>query len=254
MTEADRVKFRLCAAQSVLSERTDGTNIGTYKEKRLHRVLKNFCESDEACHETVLGQYVADILRENEIIEVQTGSFYPMQSKIKYYLSETDYSVTVVRPLPYIKWCIWLDKDSGEAVSRRKSNKKTLPKDVMRDWLFLCDFIGHERFRIRFLLIEEEEYRFLDGYGRDRKRGSSRYERIPISLIDEKTYSTKSDYMEFLPESLGEAFTAAEYIKAAKLTSFGGYAALKILCHLGIIEKSTEKKGRSLIYINNRNG
>lgn len=248
MTECDKLRFALCANEGLTCKVARGENIGTYKEKRLHRVLKKFCEPDEACHEISIGPYVADILRGNEIIEVQSGSFYPMKSKIQYYLSNTDYFVTIVRPLPYIKWCIWLDGKSGEVVSRKKSSKKYLPRDVMRDWLFLCDYLGHERLKIKFLLLEEEEYRFLDGWSKDKKRGSSRYERIPIALIDEMEFSLAEDYKIFLPDSIGESFTASEYIKASKMRSYGGYAALKILCHLGFIEKSDRRQGKSFVY------
>ncbi|MBQ8207511.1 MAG: hypothetical protein IJZ89_02115 [Clostridia bacterium] len=248
MTEADKLRFEICIRENLLSDRSDGENIGTYKEKRLHRVLKKFCEPDEACHEIPIGAYVADILRGNDIIEIQTGSFYPMKAKIRYYLEETDFSVTIVRPLPHIKWCVWLDPESGEALSRKKSPKKTLPKDVMRDWLFLCDFLGNERLTVKFLLLEEKEYRLLNGWSKDKKRGSKRYERIPIGLIDEVIYCGAEDYRAFLPEELGESFTASEFMKAAKLRSYGGYASLKILCHLGFIEKSEERKGRSFVY------
>ncbi|MEE0968458.1 MAG: hypothetical protein U0M06_03710 [Clostridia bacterium] len=248
MREADKLRFELCAAEVILSKRKESTNIGTYKEKRLHQVLKNFCEPDALCHEVSIGQYVADILKDDEIIEIQTGSFYPMRNKIKYYLEKTNYKVTVVRPLPYIKWCLWIDPDSSEIVSRRKSPKKFQPKDIMRDWIYLSDFLCHERFKIKFLLIEEEEYRLLCGWSKSRKQGSKRYERIPLKLIDEKVYKTREDYMEFLPESLGKSFTAAEYIKTSKQTSYGGYAALKILSQLGLLRKSDKKEGRKFIY------
>ena len=124
MIESDKLRFELCIRENILSERRDGENIGTYKEKRLHQILKKFIEEDETMHERAIGPYVADVLRENEIFEIQTGSFYPMKEKIKYYLVETDYSINIIRPLPYIKWCIWIDPDSGEIRSGRKSSKR----------------------------------------------------------------------------------------------------------------------------------
>ncbi len=248
MTLSDKLRFELCIRENLISERKDGINIGTYKEKRLHQILKKFIEDDEAMHEIPIGPYVADIFRGNEITEIQTGSFYPMKEKLRYYLEETEYSVNIVRPLPYIKWCIWIDPENGEIRSRKKSNKKTLPKDIMRDWIYFCDFLGNERLRITFLLLEEEEYRLLCGRSADKKRGSKRVQMMPIGLIDEKSYSRAADYLEFLPESLGETFTAGGYMKATGIRSYGGYAALKILCHLGFIEKSDEKSGRSFLY------
>lgn len=248
MTESDKLRFELCIRENLLSDKKEGENIGTYKEKRLHQILKKFIEDDEACHEIPIGAYVADILRGDEIVEVQTGSFYPMREKIRYYLEETEFSVNIVRPLPYIKWCLWIDPESGEITSRKKSPKKTLPKDIMRDLLFLCDFLGNERLKITFLLLEEEEYRYLCGWSTDKKKGSKRFQMIPIALIDEKVYKTSTDYLEFLPDSLGDSFTASEYMKASGIRSYGGYAALKILSHFGFVEKSEEKRGRSFLY------
>ncbi len=249
MTEGDKLRFELCIRENLLSDKKDGENIGTYKEKRLHQILKKFIEDDEACHEIPIGVYVADILRGNEIIEVQTGSFYPMKEKLRYYLEETQFSVNIVRPLPYIKWCLWIDPESGEIKSRKRSPKKTLPRDVMRDWLYLCDFLGNERLKITYLLLEEEEYRFLCGWSTDKKKGSKRFQMMPIGLIDEKIYSAADDYLEFFPDTLVRTFTASEYMKASGIRSYGGYAALKILCHLGFIEKSEEKRGRSFLYM-----
>lgn len=247
MTAADKLHFEVCVAEILKEEHKNGENIGTYMEKRLHRTLKRFFESDEANHEVSVGPYIADIKRDNEIIEVQTGSFYPMRDKLRYYLGETDFHITVVRPLPHVKWCIWMDPTSGEVVSCKKSPKRFRPKDVMRDWYYLSEFIGSERFTLKFLLLEEEEYRFLNGWGKGKKRGSRRYERMPLSLIDEEIFSGAEDYKQFLPDSLGDTFTASEYMKKMKLTSFGMYSALNILCTIGLIEKG-EKQGRSYVY------
>lgn len=223
-------------------------DIGTYKEKRLHRILKRFYEPNEDLHEIPIGNYIADVLRENEIVEIQTGSFYPMKDKIRYYLEETEYSVTIVRPLAHIKWCVWIDPSSGEVVSKRRSPKKTLPKDVLRDWYYLSEFVENKRLKIVFLLMEMEEYRTLDGWSKNRKKGSHRCELIPINIVDEQIFCDPLDYLVFLPENLQESFTAAEYMKASGIGSYSAYSALNILCSLGFIEKSQEKKGRSKLY------
>lgn len=248
MTDAEKVRFDRTVYEVLRDEREAGTSIGTYKEKRMHVTLKRFVEPDMSKHEIKVGPYVADILRGDEIVEIQTGSFYPMKEKIAYYLENTDYRVTVVKPLPYIKWCVWIDPSSGEMSKRKKSPLKTEAKHIMRDWLFLGDFLGNERLTIRFLLLETEEFRFLDGWSRDKKRGSSRYELMPLSLIDDDTYSVKDDYKKILPDTLGESFDAAEYGKAMKIRStFTYYAGIKILCLVGLLRKG-EKKGRSYIY------
>ena len=249
MTEAEKMRFDRIVYEVLRGDREVGQSIGTYNEKRMHIILKRFLEEDETRYEAKVGPYVADILRGKEIIEVQTGSFYPMKEKITYYLGETDFNVTVVRPLPYIKWRVWIDKDSGEISKRTKSRIKTEPKHVMRDWLFLGDFLGNKRLTIRFLLLEEEEFRFLDGWSADKKRGSSRYERLPLALIGDDSYNLPSDYARLLPDSLGDTFTASEYGKALSLrSSYAFYAGVKILCLAGLVRKDG-KCGRSALYV-----
>ena len=248
MNISDKLRFEVCIKEELSVDRSLGENIGTYKEKRLHRIIKNFFEPDITKHEQSVGDYVADILREDEIIEVQSGSFYPLRDKIKYYLEKTDYSVTVVRPLPHIKWCVWLEEESGEVVSKKKSPKKFLPKDVLRDWIYLCEYLENKRLKIIFLLLEEEEYRFLGKYGKNRKLHSKRYERFPISLIDDVCFCGAEDYKSFLPPELPRSFIASQYMELSGLRSYGAYAALKLLCRLGFIQKTDEKSGRSFVY------
>lgn len=246
MTEAEKIYFESVVRENLMTDRSAGYNIGTYKEKRLHNIIKYFLEPNDAFHEIKIGKFTADILRDKEIIEVQKGSFYPMREKVKYYLKQTDLNVSVVRPLPYIKWCVWIDKESGEIASRKKSPKKYVPQSVMRDWIFLSDFLNNPRLKIRFLLLEAEEYRFLDGWSSDKKRGSNRYEIIPLRIIDEEIYGCAEEYLRFLPSDIENGFTAAEYNKKIGVTPLVGNATLKLLCNIGILRR--EKQGRAYIY------
>ena len=49
--------------------------IGTLGEKTLHAALKAYYEPDAESHEIKIGRYIADIVGENGIIEIQTQSF-----------------------------------------------------------------------------------------------------------------------------------------------------------------------------------
>lgn len=71
---------RLCYEAEVNKVQKTG-GINTMGEKRLHQVLKRYYESDETRHEQPVGRFIADVLRDEEIIEVQTGSFFPLKAK-----------------------------------------------------------------------------------------------------------------------------------------------------------------------------
>ena len=246
MTEADRIRFKLIAHEVLMQERVEN-GIGTLGEKRLHKILKRFLEENEENHEVRVGTYFADILSGNMITEIQTGSFRPLREKITYYLENTPYDITVVRPLPYVKTVCAVERESGELLSRKKSPRRTRPRDVLRDWYYLAEFLSNPRFTLRFLLLEEDEYRMTKKKTRRWGKESELYERIPTALLDEELYEYQSDYLKFLPEDMPAEFTAAEYGKRANLRGYSIYSALKILESVGLVEKG-EKQGRSYIY------
>ena len=86
--------------------------IGTLSEKTVHAIFKDYYESDEDHQEIPIENYVADIYRDGEIIEIQTRQFNRMRGKLQTFLPL--YPVTIVYPIPYEKWLIWIDEDSGE--------------------------------------------------------------------------------------------------------------------------------------------
>ena len=142
MTESERLRFELCSAR-IASEGLSGAGIGTYSEKRLHRVLKHYFCEDESCHEVRIrpdgvavtdpeerargaesgrGGFIADIYRDGEIIEIQTGGFYPLRQKLSFYLENTDYNVVLIHPIAESKWISTISRD-GKIGHRKKSPK-----------------------------------------------------------------------------------------------------------------------------------
>lgn len=241
----------------------DAPHIGTLREKRLHAVLKYYLCADESCHERLIevsdsaaiGKVrhpVADILTGGEIIEVQTGTLYPLRDKIAWYFQNTDYRVTVVHPIPAVKYVSWIDPGSGDILSRNRAPKRGRVKDVAREMYWLSDFVGDPRFSLRVMLLEIEEYRMADGWGRDGKRGSNRYERFPTTLKGDVTLATVSDYATyFLPDTLreeGKIFTAAEYAAAVGLRGRVVYGMLHLLEKLGLVRMTDEMRGRARTY------
>jgi hypothetical protein len=246
----------------------DAPHIGTLREKRLHACIKRYLCPDETCHERPVGdllredgakprRMVADILTEGHILEVQTGGFFPLREKIGWYLTHTPCRVTVVHPIPAVKYLSWIDPADGSILSRHKSPKRGRVKDVAKELYWLSDYIGDPRFAVRLLLLELEEYRLADGWSRDKKRGSNRYERFPTALLGDVTLWTPADYAAyFLPPALsapdGEGndpvFTAAAYAKATGIRGKATYSMLRLLEGLALLEETEEKVGRSRGY------
>ena len=259
----DKLRFdSIC--REVAAEGISGEGIGTMAEKRMHKALKRYICLDESCHEVRIkpdgtpsiedreraesgrGGYIADIYKDGEIFEIQTAGFYPLKKKIEFYLKHTDFKVTVVHPLVQCKWSVWVSPETGETTPRRRSPKKEKLCDLLPEIFWLSDFLDSDRLFFRALIIEAEEYRMLDGWSRDKKKGSTKYEKIPVSLIDEVTFSVK-EIADLVPDALEKEFTATEFSKVMGFRGRKAYSALKLFCLAGIIEKG-EKKGRSFVY------
>ena len=238
---------RLCYEAVTEPPLRDG-GINTYAEKRLHRVLKCYYEPDVTRHEQKVGRYFADVLRENEIVEIQTASLHPLKTKIAYYLRETPYQITVVHPVFTKRWIRWLDPDDGSVSAPRRSPKKENAITAAADLVYLCDHLTEPRLRFRFPLLEVEDYRLLNGRSADRKHHSSRYERFPMALLDELTVECPAEYGKLFPADLPQTFTGAEFMRLTRIDSRRAYAALKVFCAVGLL--STEPgEGRARLYL-----
>lgn len=95
--------------------------------------------------------------------------------------------------------------------------------------------------------MDMEEYRLLNGWSKDKKKGSSRFDRIPLQFVEEIDITCKEDYMQFVPYEL-EEFTVKDFAKAAHIPQKCAGTAVHILHHLGILSR-TGKKGNAYLYV-----
>ena len=92
--------------------------IGTLSEKNTHMILKKFICEDETFHEIKVGSYFADVLIDNHIYEIQTANFNKLRDKLHYFLQ--DHKVTIIYPLPHIKYLQWINQETGEILDKSK--------------------------------------------------------------------------------------------------------------------------------------
>lgn len=219
--------------------------IGTLSEKTLHRVVKTFIEPNICNHEKKMFGYVADIVNEKGIIEIQTRNFGSLRKKLPVFLEHGN--VTVVYPVAYIKWLCWIDKESGEIISRRKSPKRGSIYDISRELCYIRGLFTHPNFRLELIFMELEEYKILDGYGKEKKRGASWYDRVPLSYIGREIFEEKKDFFKFLPDDLLELFTIKELAGAIKKPYRTAQEIITILKDLSLAELAG-KRGRIHLY------
>lgn len=233
------------ACRIVINNERIRSGIGTLREKTLHTVLKNYYEPYSDSHEIKLGSYVADIVGENGIIEIQTANFNKLRKKLESFLALT--TVTVVYPIPSTKYLIWLDENTGETTKKRKSPKRGTPYQVFFELYKIKSLIKHENFRLIIVMLDITEYRYLNGWSDNRKKGSSRYDRIPTDIIDELYINNVRDFNKLIPKELPAEFTAKDFKLASGLSIKTAQTALNILNYVGAVER-VSKKGNAFVY------
>ncbi len=219
--------------------------IGTLREKTLHAVLKQYYEPFSAMHEVKIGKYIADIINEDGVLEIQTGSFTSLQKKLDCFLTVTN--VTIVCPVVRCKWLVWVEPETGELVSRRKSPKTGAAFDVCYQLCSILPYLTNPKLTVCLPLVDIEEYRMLCGWDQSKKRGSRRIERIPLSLAAEYRLNSREDYRRLLPLSSMEPFTSATLARLLNRSLKRTRPVIKVLETVGVI-KRRGKSGRHILY------
>ena len=233
------------AREKIIGKNRMRQGIGTLSEKTMHAVLKNYYAPDEDMHEIPIENYVADIYTGTEIIEVQTRAMNRMRKKLDAFLPL--YPVTIVYPIPREKWLYWIDEETGEVSKKRKSPKKGNVYESFVELYKIRPYLSHPNLRLRLDLIDMEEYRLLNGWSHDRKKGSERYDRIPTVFAEEICIDCVRDYMQLIPFEQPEQFTVKDFAKQTKIPARLAGTILLIFYDLKLVNR-VGKSGNSYIY------
>ncbi len=246
MMENRKEKFQRSIHKYLFRQDTaDRGSIGVLQEKTLHTIVKDFYAPAEEDKEIPVNGYVADICFHDRIIEIQNGNFGRLREKLTAFLPR--YHVTVVLPIPYHKWTVWIDKDTGEVSKRNKSPQTGNIYPAFRELYRIRPFLTHPNLKIIFLLLDMEEYRFLDGWSRDRKRGSHRYDRIPLEYVKEIPLESPADYAKLLSNDLPTPFTTKDFTRLQKGSKRYVSYGISVLTTVGAI-RQTGKRGNAYLY------
>lgn len=240
----DQILFhKVC--DEVIGQRMGLNGIGTLSEKTVHSVIKRYLSPDDQYHEVKLSGFVADIYNGTDIIEIQTRSFDKLRRKLQAFLTFSP--VTIVYPIPHIKYLRWINPQTGEISPPRKSPKRGTPYAIFPELYKIKNYLTMPNLRIKIIMLDMEEYRYLDGWSQDKKKGSSRCDRIPTGLFDEIPINNSKDYQFFVPDALNETFTSKDYKKISGLSLSNAQTALNILHYMGCVER-IGKQGHAYLY------
>jgi hypothetical protein len=218
------------------------------KESRLHYALKTRYSGEGGKTEVATGDYVCDGVTQNgELIEVQTGSFKPLEEKIKR-LAESN-RIRIIHPIIITKYLERRDAD-GSLLAKRKSPRKGTIWDLFKALVYAPEVALLRNVTIELALVDVTEQRVADGRGSWRRKGVSIHERQLAAYHESLALSGREAYSRFAPFDADELFTAQDLADKAGVSAALARKTLYVLMKLGTVERRG-KRGRAWLYQKN---
>jgi len=264
LSRSDTARFRSIVidimGEAASLDSLDPCGIGTLGEKQMHAAIKRFICPDASYHEVKLDtvdrsedgkktkkrRFVADILKDANVIEIQTGRLAPLHDKIEWILDNTSYNVTVIHPIAESKWVNVLDS-TNNIEKRYHSPVKGRIFDIAPELYAIKDFILSPRFSLVILLMEAEQYMKNTSKSTRSRPKYKKYELIPVNLLSATVLSSLDDYKLLIPDTLCGEFTVKQFSKESKIRGMDAYSAIHSLCDVNLLQKCGQV-GRAATY------
>lgn len=194
-------------------EKTDGKEgkasvnkgIGIQNERSLHAALKQWYAQPEDKLEVPLKGFFIDLVRGEQLVEIQTRNFSAIRNKLQTLVEE--HRVHLVHPITFEKWILQVDSSGIKVKSRRKSPYKGLLTDIFEELVKIPELIKHPNFTIEFPFIREEEVRCRDGKGSKHRKRESLKDRRLLEVLSTHLFASSSDFLQFIPTNLPRPFS-----------------------------------------------
>jgi hypothetical protein len=175
-------------------------------ETSLHRQLKQRYAEGGGLTEQRLGRYRIDVVRGQQLVEIQLSSLSSIRDKIRALLKRHD--VLVVKPIIVRKHLVKRKHQGGEIVSRRRSPKQRTLLDIFEELVHFTRVFPHKHLTLEVLLVEIEEHRY-PGHGRRRRYRDDDHEVEDQHLLEVHgvhEFRTANDLCRLLPSALPKQF------------------------------------------------
>lgn len=189
------------------------SRIGLINEKPLHASLKQWYARPGDRFEVPVDGFVIDIVRGDQLIEIQTRNFASINAKLC--KLTRSHEVRLVYPIVFEKWIVRPATGRNGLAVRRKSPKRGRLEDLFWELVSIPQLLTNPNFSLEVLMIREEEVRRYDGRRkRWRRRGWSIEERRLVDVMDRRLFGNSADWLEFVPDGL-PSFTTKDLATVA---------------------------------------
>lgn len=219
----------------------------TYRERSLHAALKELYTRPGDRQEAEVDGFLVDVLREEGIVEIQTGSFASVRSKLRRLVS--NHRVLVVFPITIEKWIVRVDAD-GCLLGRRRSPKRGDPVDVFDQLVTFPELVADANFALELLAVREDELRAPIPADSGRRRWPRDWQRIDrrlLEVVGSTVVSSAGDLGALLPRAMPDPFTTSELAAATRRPLRLAQRMAYCLQKVGCLEVAG-RHGRSVAY------
>ena len=189
------------------------SGIGVLNEKPLHASLKEWYAQPGDQFEVTVDGFVIDIVRDDLLLEIQTGSFASIKSKLTELVRS--HRIRLIYPIAQEKWIVKKVKDNSGGVTRRKSPKRGRVEDLFWEMVSLAHLLVNTNFTLEILMIAEEEVGKYKGKRKWRGREWITEERRLLEVVDRRLFDKPVDLQALLPEKVEEPFTTRDLAEVA---------------------------------------
>src|SRR5690349_3744789 len=214
--------------------------IGLLNEKPLHASLKQWYARPGDRFEVPVDGFVIDIVRDDLLIEIQTGNFSSIKSKLNNLARW--HRVRLIYPIVQEKWIV-----RSANGNRRKSPKRGRLEDLFWELVSIPQLLSNPNFSLEVLMIREEEVRRYDGRRkRWRSKGWVIEGRRLVDVVDRRLFGNSADWLAFVPNEL-QSFTTKDLATVADTRRELAQKMAYCLRHAKMIEL-IGKQGRGNLY------
>ena len=189
-----------------------GTGIGELNERSLHRALKAHYALPGSQTEQAIDGYVADIVIDGRIIEIHTGSFWPLKRKLPRLLEQ--HVVTLVHPIARDRYIVKPTADGKGVMSRRMSPKHGSVFAIFAALASIPTLLAHPNLTLEVVITVEEEVRVPDARRNRRRGGWTAVDRHLVEIVKIHRIEHMGDLFAMLDAKLPLEFTTADLAKA----------------------------------------
>lgn len=219
--------------------------IGVLREGPLHAALKALLAGPGDRLEVPVGRFVIDIVRaDGELVEVQTGGFGALGSKLDALLDEQ--RMRVVYPVAAERRIVRVD-EHGQVLASRRSPKRATAVAVFDRLVAFPSLLTHPNLTIEVMLLREDHIRRPQPTT-TRSRTRDPGERRLVEVLDRVELRTPQDILALLPTLPLEPFSTREFAALVGCSALLAQRALYCLRIIGSVEPAG-KRGRAPLHV-----